>query len=72
MDAPSRLQQPAQRFFQVVEDPARRIGAESGARPDLRTVELAVRESLRQVGQATMSEHALRHHAESPVMPSSA
>ena len=58
MDAPSRLQQSVQQFLQVVEDLARRIGVESGGRPDLRTVELAVRESLRQVGQAAMSELA--------------
>jgi len=56
MDAPSRLQQSVQQFLQVVEDLGRRIREESGSRPDLRTVELGVRESLRQVGQAAMSD----------------
>jgi len=56
MDAPSRLQQSVQQFLQVVEDLGRRIGDARDGRPDLRAVELAVRESLRQVGQAAMSK----------------
>jgi hypothetical protein len=58
MDAPSRLNQSVQQFLQVVEDLAGRIREESCGRPDLRTVELAVRDSLRIVGQAAMSELA--------------
>jgi hypothetical protein len=58
MDAPSRLNQSVQQFLQVVEDLARRIREESCGRPDLRTAELAVRESLRMVGQAAMCELA--------------
>jgi hypothetical protein len=56
MDAPSRLQESVQQFLQVVEGLGRRVGDERGSRPDLRTVELAVRDGLRQVGQAAMSE----------------
>ena len=58
MDAPMRLQQSVQQFVQVVEDLGRRIREEGSGRPDLHTVELAVRESLRLVGQAAMSEVA--------------
>jgi hypothetical protein len=58
MDAPTRLQQSVQQFQQVVEDLGRRIGEENCSHPDLRTVELAVRESLRLVGQAAMSQLA--------------
>lgn len=58
MDAPSRLNQSVQQFLQVVEDLAGRIRDKRCGRPDLRTAELAVRESLRMVGQAAMSELA--------------
>jgi hypothetical protein len=58
MDAPMRLQQSVQQFLQVVEDLGRGIREENTGHPDLRTVELAVRESLRLVGQAAMSHLA--------------
>ena len=58
MDAPMRLQQSVTQFLQVVEDLGRRIREENSSHPDLRTVELAVRESLRLVGQAAMSQLA--------------
>jgi hypothetical protein len=58
MGAPMRLQQSVRQFVQVVEDLGRSIREEGSGRPDLRTVELAVPESLRLVGQAAMSELA--------------
>jgi hypothetical protein len=56
MDAPSRLQKSVQQFLQVVEDLGRQVEDKTGSRPDLRTIELSVRDSLRDVGQAAMSE----------------
>jgi hypothetical protein len=56
MDAPSRLQKSVQQFLQVVEDLGRQVEDKTGSRPDLRTLELSVRDSLRDVGQAAMSE----------------
>ena len=55
MDATQRLKQAAQEFTRIVEDLGRRIEEDGGGRPDLRTVELAVREGLQRVGHAAMA-----------------